>query len=76
MARVLVIDDEPRIVDFPLARTYAEPYDLVVLDKEVRGCEFDPRTNVVDVGIRRLRCKLGAEVVATIRNVGYALEAA
>jgi two-component system copper resistance phosphate regulon response regulator CusR len=44
--------------------------------KEVWGCEFDPGTNVVDVGIRRLRCKLGAEVVATIRNVGYALEAA
>ena len=44
--------------------------------KEVWGCEFDPGTNVVDVGIRRLRCKLGADVVATIRNVGYALEAA
>jgi two-component system copper resistance phosphate regulon response regulator CusR len=44
--------------------------------KEVWGCEFDPGTNVVDVGIRRLRCKLGPEVVATIRNVGYALEAA
>jgi two-component system copper resistance phosphate regulon response regulator CusR len=44
--------------------------------KEVWGCEFDPGTNVVDVGIRRLRSKLGADVVATIRNVGYALEAA
>jgi two-component system copper resistance phosphate regulon response regulator CusR len=44
--------------------------------KEVWGCEFDPGTNVVDVGIRRLRCKLGTDVVATIRNVGYALEAA
>src|SRR3954447_18572628 len=52
MAKLLVIDDEPRIVDFlaralaahgfavdrahggaeGLARTYAEPYDLVVLD--------------------------------------------
>ncbi|MEA2130345.1 MAG: hypothetical protein QOJ85_3236, partial [Solirubrobacteraceae bacterium] len=29
-----------------------------------------------DVGIRRLRCKLGSDVVSTIRNVGYALEAA
>jgi two-component system copper resistance phosphate regulon response regulator CusR len=44
--------------------------------KEVWGCQFDPGTNVVDVGIRRLRCKLGPDVVATIRNVGYALEAA
>jgi two-component system copper resistance phosphate regulon response regulator CusR len=44
--------------------------------KEVWGCEFDPGTNVVDVGIRRLRSKLGTDLVATIRNVGYALEAA
>jgi two-component system OmpR family response regulator len=44
--------------------------------REVWGCEFDPGTNVVDVGIRRLRSKLGADVVATMRNVGYALEAA
>ena len=43
---------------------------------EVWGYDFDPGTNVVDVGIRRLRCKLGPDVVATIRNVGYALEAA
>jgi two-component system copper resistance phosphate regulon response regulator CusR len=44
--------------------------------REVWGCEFDPGTNVVDVGIRRLRSKLGAHVVATVRHVGYALEAA
>jgi two-component system OmpR family response regulator len=44
--------------------------------REVWGCDFDPGTNVVDVGIRRLRSKLGARVVATVRNVGYALEAA
>ena len=35
--------------------------------------EFDPGTNVVDVCIRRLRTKLGGEVIETLRNVGYAL---
>ncbi len=44
--------------------------------KEVWGCEFEPGTNVVDVGVRRLRCKLGPNVVSTIRHVGYALEVA
>ena len=34
---------------------------------------FDPGTNVVDVCIRRLRTKLGGEVIETLRNVGYAL---
>jgi len=41
--------------------------------EEVWGCSFDPGTNVVDVYIRRLRAKLGAAVVETIRNVGYCL---
>jgi two-component system copper resistance phosphate regulon response regulator CusR len=37
----------------------------------VWGYTFDPRTNVVDVYVRRLRGKLGGEVIETIRNVGY-----
>jgi DNA-binding response OmpR family regulator len=41
--------------------------------EEVWGCSFDPGTNVVDVYIRRLRAKLGAGVVETIRNAGYCL---
>jgi DNA-binding response OmpR family regulator len=42
---------------------------------DVWGCSFDPRTNVVDVYIRRLRSKLGAELIETVRNVGYAVAA-
>jgi DNA-binding response OmpR family regulator len=34
--------------------------------------QFDPRTNVVDVYVRRLRQKLGCDVIETVRNVGYA----
>lgn len=37
----------------------------------VWGYTFDPRTNVVDVYVSRLRGKLGNEVIETIRNVGY-----
>ena len=37
----------------------------------VWGYTFDPGSNVVDVCIRRLRAKLDAEHIATVRNVGY-----
>jgi len=43
---------------------------------EVWGYSFDPGTNVVDVCIRRLRAKLGADKIETVRNVGYAFQAA
>src|SRR3954465_10666563 len=39
--------------------------------QEVWGYTFDPRTNVVDVCIRRLRTKLGNDVIHTIRQAGY-----
>jgi DNA-binding winged helix-turn-helix (wHTH) protein len=42
---------------------------------EVWGYSFDPGTNVVDVCVRRLRAKVGAERIETIRNVGYAFQA-
>lgn len=42
----------------------------------VWGLGFDPGTNVVDVCVRRLRGKLGDEVIETIRNVGYSYAAA
>jgi DNA-binding response OmpR family regulator len=38
---------------------------------EVWGYHFDPQSNVVDVCIRRLRKKLGAGSIETVRNVGY-----
>jgi two-component system OmpR family response regulator len=40
---------------------------------DVWGYSFDPGTNIVDVYVRRLRAKLGAPVIETIRNVGYCL---
>jgi DNA-binding response OmpR family regulator len=39
---------------------------------EVWGYDFDPRSNVVDVCVRRLRRRLGSDApIETIRNVGY-----
>jgi two-component system OmpR family response regulator len=42
---------------------------------DVWGFSFDPGSNVVDVYVGRLRSKLGAELIETVRNVGYRLEA-
>ncbi len=43
----------------------------------VWGLDSDPLTNVVDVTVSRIRRKLGhaAEIIATIRNYGYRLDA-
>jgi DNA-binding response OmpR family regulator len=44
---------------------------------EVWGYHFDPRSNVVEVCVRRLRQKLGAEApIETIRHAGYRLATA
>ena len=44
---------------------------------EVWGYAFDPGSNVVDVCVRRLRRKLGADApIETVRNAGYRLAAA
>jgi len=43
---------------------------------DVWGYHFDPRSNVVDVCVRRLRRKLGAEApIETVRHGGYRLAA-
>ncbi|HET9249337.1 MAG TPA: response regulator transcription factor [Actinomycetota bacterium] len=42
---------------------------------DVWGYSFDPGSNVVDVCVGRLRTKLGAGVIETVRNVGYRFDA-
>lgn len=39
----------------------------------VWGIDFDPGSNVVDVCIRRIRSKLGFELIETVRGAGYRL---
>lgn len=41
----------------------------------VWGYEFDPGSNVVDVYVRYLRNKIGAEYFTTLRGMGYRFEA-
>jgi len=44
---------------------------------EIWGYDFDPRSNVVEVCMRRLRQKLGERApIETVRNAGYRLAAA
>ncbi len=39
----------------------------------VWGFDFDPGSNVVDVCVRRLRSKLGFDLIETVRGAGYRL---
>jgi DNA-binding response OmpR family regulator len=39
----------------------------------VWGIDFDPGSNVVDVCVRRLRSKLGFDLIKTVRGAGYQL---
>jgi DNA-binding response OmpR family regulator len=39
----------------------------------VWGLDFDPGSNVVDVCVRRLRSKLGFNLIKTVRGEGYQL---
>jgi DNA-binding response OmpR family regulator len=41
----------------------------------VWGYHFDPGSNVVDVYVGRVRAKLGAGVITTVRGVGYLVDA-
>jgi DNA-binding response OmpR family regulator len=42
---------------------------------DVWGYSFDPGSNVVDVYVRRLRAKVGPDVIETVRHAGYRLQA-
>ena len=64
--------------EFALAETFLR-HPGQVLSREqllsrVWGYDFDPGSNVVDVYVRYLRRKLGAERFSTLRGMGYRLE--
>jgi DNA-binding response OmpR family regulator len=58
-----------------LMRRAGEVCSRQELLSEVWGYSFEPTTNVVDVYVRRLRRKLHLDIIRTVRNVGYQLEA-
>lgn len=64
-------DREFRLLHFLLAHV-GEVISRERLLSEVWGYDFDPRSNVVDVCIRRLRRRLGPDApIETVRNAGY-----
>lgn len=68
-------DREFRLLHY-LALHAAEVVSRERLLAEIWGYHFDPGSNVVDVCVRRLRKKLGAEApIETVRNGGYRLVA-
>jgi DNA-binding response OmpR family regulator len=52
-----------------------QPVPKARLLSTVWNCDFDPGSNVVDVCVRRLRSKLGFELIDTVRGEGYRLNA-
>ncbi|WP_022890416.1 response regulator transcription factor [Agromyces italicus] len=63
--------------EFALAEEFLRHPDQVLsreqLLSRVWGVDFDPGSNVVDVYVRYLRNKLGAERIETVRGAGYRL---
>jgi DNA-binding response OmpR family regulator len=66
-------------LEFLLLRELAEHVGQSVpkgtLLSTVWGYDFDPGSNVVDVCVRRLRSKLGFDLIKTVRGEGYQLVA-
>jgi DNA-binding response OmpR family regulator len=64
-------DREFHVLHF-LMRHVGEVVSRERLLAEVWGYDFDPRSNVVDVCVRRLRSRLGPRTpIETVRNAGY-----
>lgn len=63
--------------EFALAEEFLRHPDQVLsreqLLSRVWGFDFDPGSNVVDVYVRYLRGKIGAERIETVRGMGYRL---
>ncbi|MFW6186449.1 MAG: response regulator transcription factor [Actinomycetota bacterium] len=78
--RCAVVEDrqvELSAREFAVAKAFLENPGQVLtreqLLNKVWGYEFEGSSNVVDVYVRYLRTKLGAERIVTVRGVGYRL---
>lgn len=61
--------------EFALLDAFVQHRDQVLSREQILGMvwdmDFDPGSNVVDVFVRSLRSKIGAERIVTVRGVGY-----
>jgi DNA-binding response OmpR family regulator len=71
---VLLTDREFNLLEY-LMRREGDVCTRTELLADVWGFGFDPGSNVVDVCVGRLRAKLGADRIETIRSVGYRFDA-
>ncbi|MEU6721484.1 response regulator transcription factor [Nonomuraea purpurea] len=66
--------------EFALAEIFCRHPDQVLTREQllshVWGFDFDPGSNVVDVYVRYLRRKIGADRIETVRGTGYRMKAA
>ena len=64
--------------EYALLEAFVEHADQVLSREQLLGMvwdmDFDPGSNVVDVFVRSLRSKIGAERILTVRGVGYRLK--
>ncbi|MEQ4723037.1 response regulator transcription factor [Nonomuraea sp. B19D2] len=65
--------------EFALAEIFCRHPDQVLTREQllshVWGFDFDPGSNVVDVYVRYLRRKIGADRIETVRGTGYRMRA-
>ncbi|MBA4084692.1 MAG: DNA-binding response regulator [Kytococcus sp.] len=78
-ARVAEREVELTAREFALLEAFVEHPEQVLSREQLLGMvwdmDFDPGSNVVDVFVRSLRSKIGAERIVTVRGVGYRLTA-
>lgn len=77
-ARTVTVDGDMRELtsrEFALLEVFLQNAGQVLsrdqLIGHVWGMDFDPASNVVDVYVRALRGKIGAERIETVRGAGY-----
>jgi DNA-binding response OmpR family regulator len=79
--RRIIVDGNPVALsarEFALAEEFIRHRDQVLsreqLLSRVWGLDFDPGSNLVEVYVRYLRAKIGAERIETVRGMGYRLK--
>lgn len=75
--RIELTPQEYKLLEF-LARRIGETVTRTMLLESLWGFHFDPRTNIVDAHVSRLRSKVDrgfdVELIRTLRGVGYVLD--